>query len=301
MKLKNLLPFSSNYSTCGPVVREKRQELYDLYEVGEVLGKGGFGVVYLGRSKWDGSKVAIKEVSKDTATATMSEINNNAATPLEIALLQQVNDVPGVVKILDYFETPNSFFIVMELFGSKDLFDFISENGPLRENLAKDLFSQLVDTVIQCHDKGVVHRDIKDENILIDTKTNKLKLIDFGSGADIRKGYYQEFKGTRVYSPPEWIQSGVYTAEGLTVWSLGILLYDMLCGDIPFERDQEICDARLIWFSGLKLSEEVKDLVTGCLTVDHFKRMTLEEIKSHPWLLKNPPPCSSYSSSTGSL
>ena len=124
-----------------------------------------------------------------------------------------------MIKLIDYFDTADSFYIMMERFNSKDLFDFISEQGPLSEALSRDLFSQLVNTVSECHKKGVVHRDIKDENILIDIKTGKTKLIDFGSGALIENRVYQEFKGTRVYSPPEWINCRAYTAEALTVWS----------------------------------------------------------------------------------
>ena len=94
--------------------------------------------------------------------------------------MQQVKDVSGVIKLLDYFDTPDSFYVVMERFNSKNLFDFITEQGPLPEHLVRDLFMQLVDTVIKCHEKGVVHRDIKDENILIDINTFKIKLIDLG-------------------------------------------------------------------------------------------------------------------------
>ena len=149
--------------------------------------------------------------------------------------------------------------------------------------MTRELFMQLVDTVIKCHEKGVVHRDIKDENILIDVNTFKIKLIDFGSGALLQEGVYHKFMGTRVCSPPEWINCRVYTAEGLTVWSLGILLYNMLCGDIPFESDQEISAGRLVWMKQLKLSSQVKDLILGCLTVDPSKRMTLCEVQNHPW------------------
>ena len=304
MKLRDLLSFSCRSSSCGNI-RRGEKDFYAEYAVKEVIGKGGFGVVYAAERKSDKLEVAVKEVSKDTNTLT----NNNV--PLEVALMQQVKDVPGVIQIIDYFDKNDCFYIVMERFNSKDLFDFISEQGPLSEALSRDLFSQLVNTVSECHKKGVVHRDIKDENILIDIKTGKTKLIDFGSGALIENRVYQEFKGTRVYSPPEWINSGAYTAEALTVWSLGILLYDMVCGDIPFESDHEISTARLVWFKQLSLSNQVKDLISGCLTLDPAKRLTLDEVQDHPWLrgeirvpsssLYSSSPSSSLSSSVGSL
>jgi len=304
MKLKDLLPFSCKSPSSVVGVSRGRKELHTLYTVKEEIGRGGFGVVYAAERKSDGLEVAVKEVSKDIDMLTEDNI------PLEVALMQQVNDVPGVIKLLDYFDTADSFYVVMERFNSKDLFDFITEQGPLPENLAKDLFMQLVDTVNECHEKGVVHRDIKDENILIDINTFKIKLIDFGSGASLKEGLYHKFKGTRVYSPPEWINCGAYTAEALTVWSLGILLYDMLCGDIPFETDQEISEGRLVWFKQLNLSSQVKDLITSCLAVDPSKRITLCEVLDHPWgktrrmeslSFLSSSPSSSLSSSVGSL
>jgi len=302
MKLSSLFSFSSLTSTCGNIEKGKR-DFYRKYSMKEMIGKGGFGVVYAAERKSDGLKVAVKEVSKDT------KIDNEDNIPLEIALMQQVKDVPGVIKLLDYFDTPDCFYIVMERFNSKDLFDYISEQGPLNETIAKEMFRDIVETVSLCHQNGVVHRDIKDENILVDIKTLKTKLIDFGSGTYFQNKVYQEFQGTRVYSPPEWIKYGSYTAEALTVWSLGILLYDMVCGDIPFESDDEIYRARIVWSKHLKLSNQVKDLIADCLTIDPTKRISLDRIKDHVWLkehsllssLHSSSPSSSLSSSTVSL
>ena len=138
MKLKDLLPFS-----C--------KELHTLYAVKEEIGRGGFGVVYAAKRKSDGVEVAIKEVSKDVDTLTEDNV------PLEVALMQRVNDVPGVIKLITYFDTSDNFYVVMERFNSKDLFDFITDQGPLPEHMTRELFMQLVDTVIKCHGKGVVH------------------------------------------------------------------------------------------------------------------------------------------------
>merc|ERR1712088_568526 len=278
MKLKQLFSFSSRSSSSGSL-EQGRKDFHTQYLVKEQLGKGGFGVVYSAVRRSDGLEVAVKEVNKDERVVVG---DNNI--PLEVALMQQVQDVPGVIKLLDYIEMNHCYFIVMERFHSKDLFDFISEQGPLPEALAKDIFRQLLTTLVSCHKRGIVHRDIKDENILIDLNTFKIKLIDFGSGCFLEDRVYREFQGTRVYSPPEWINSRAYRPEGLTVWSLGILLYDMVCGDVPFESDGQISRAHLTWFPQLKLSEEVKSLISGCLKVDTLERLTLAEIAAHPWL-----------------
>jgi len=216
MKLKQLFSFSSRSSSSGSL-EQGRKDFHTQYLVKEQLGKGGFGVVYSAVRRSDGLEVAVKEVNKDERVVVG---DNNM--PLEVALMQQLQDVPGVIRFIDYFDMQTCFYIVMERFHSKDLFDFISEQGALPESLARDLFRQLVETVITCHQRGVMHRDIKDENILIDLNTFKMKLIDFGSGGLIEPRVYHEFQGTRVYSPPEWINHRVYRPESLTVWSVGM-------------------------------------------------------------------------------
>ena len=197
--------------------------------------------------------------------------------------MHAVQSVEGTVKLLDYFERPDSFIIVMERPDScKDMFDYITEKGTIEESVAKGFFKQIVETVLACHSKGVIHRDIKDENILVDIKTGKLKLIDFGSGAFVKEGIYSEFEGTRVYSPPEWIRCSRYLGNQATVWSLGILLYDMVCGDIPFETDEEICNAELIFKKSV--SAECKDLVRSCLRIRPRDRIDIGQVLRHPWM-----------------
>ena len=121
---------------------------------------------------------------------------NGRRVPLELKLLSQVQVVPGVIRLIDFYERHDSFIYVMEKPSPcKDLFDYITENRQLEEQVARNFFRQVVETVIACHSKGVIHRDIKDENLLVDLRTLDLKLIDFGSGAYMKDGVYTDFDG----------------------------------------------------------------------------------------------------------
>jgi len=281
-------------------LRKTPRKLEKQYKVGEILGKGGFGTVYAGVRRKDGKAVAIKQIDKLKVPAM--KMLNGRKVPLELALMHAVQSVEGTVKLLDYFERPDSFIIVMERPDScKDMFDYITEKGTIEESVARGFFKQIVETVLACHSEGVIHRDIKDENILVNIKTGKLKLIDFGSGAFVKEGIYSEFEGTRVYSPPEWIRCSRYLGNQATVWSLGILLYDMVCGDIPFETDEEICSAELIFRNNV--SETCQNLIRSCLRIRPRDRIEIGQVLSHPWMREEVSNCSEDSSvdSSGGL
>ena len=167
------------------------------YRVGPVLGRGGFGTVYAGRRLSDGLQVAVKHVARARVTHWVSWPGGHRL-PLELKLLIQLQAVDGVIQLVEFFERFDSFIFVFERADKcKDLFDVITDKKYLEEDIARNFFRQIVTTVLACHSKGVIHRDIKDENILVDLITGKLKLIDFGSGAFLKEEgeLYTDFDG----------------------------------------------------------------------------------------------------------
>ena len=126
---------------------------------------------------------------------------NLQRVPMEVILLKELQHISGVVKCLDFYERQDSFILILERPDNCiDLFDYISDRGALEESVARSFFKQVVRTVSECHAAGVLHRDIKDENILVDQRTGQLTVIDFGSGARLKEELYTDFDGELLSS-----------------------------------------------------------------------------------------------------
>ena len=262
---------------------EHREHFERAYEVGNELGSGGFGTVYDGIGARNRNQVAIKFVARKKVCKW--DMLNKTKVPLELKLLLQAQVVPGVIRLIDFYDKDDHFIYVMEKpEPCQDLFDYITEKGTLKEPLARHFLRQVVQTVIACKNEGIFHRDVKDENLLVELRTLDLKLIDFGSGAYVKDGFYTDFDGTRVYAPPEWIISGRYYGTHGAVWSLGILLYDMVCGNIPFEGDGQICGGNVKFDSSRGLTLGCQDLIRRCLRLTPTDRVSIGDILRHPWM-----------------
>ncbi|XP_076039056.1 serine/threonine-protein kinase pim-3-like [Oratosquilla oratoria] len=220
--------FKRNYPKQGPGTSKDNDQsgamttLID-YEVYEPLGQGGFGCVYRAKRVVDGLQVALKQVP--LASVKSWGTHQGESVPKEAALLQRVQQVPGVIKIIDSFSSEDSFYMVMELIPSAmSLYDYIETSNQLPIAQVKRLFTKVVKAIQGCIDVGVSHKDIKPENILIyrdDSNRFDIKVIDFGSGELITSYNGKKTGGTPIYWPPEYINGGKFIHVPATVWSLG--------------------------------------------------------------------------------
>ncbi|XP_059346990.1 serine/threonine-protein kinase pim-1-like [Ammospiza nelsoni] len=267
-----------------PPAGKTQQGLKEQYRLVSLLGRGGFGSVLGATRLSDGAPVAIKRVPRNRVRH-WGELPDGTSAPLEIVLLAKVSTgFPGVVQLLEWLELLKDILMVLERpKRCQDLHRFIRARQFLPEEEARELFRQVLEALRHCTSCGVLHRDIKPGNILVDLDTGQAKLIDFGCGTYLQDTVYTHFAGTQSYSPPEWTHFGWYYGKPATIWSLVILLHQMVCREHPFRRGQNIS-----WDHQLslpqRLSQECQDLIRRCLSMLDLERPSLEELFCHPWM-----------------
>ncbi|KAI9872649.1 MAG: hypothetical protein M1830_001367 [Pleopsidium flavum] len=255
----------------------------------EEMGQGAYGQVKLVRYKKNNSKkMVLKYVTKRRILVdTWTRDRRLGTVPLEIHVLDYLRrdglKHPNIVEMSDFFEDDINYYIEMIPHGlpGMDLFDYIEMRSTMEEAECRNIFRQVVAAVHHLHTKAlVVHRDIKDENVVLDGE-GEIKLIDFGSAAYIKNGPFEVFVGTIDYAAPEVLQGRSYRGKEQDVWALGILLYTIVYKENPFYSIDEIMDRelRIPWI----MSEQNIDLIKSMLERDVDSRLTITQVMEHPW------------------
>ncbi|KAL3525902.1 hypothetical protein ACH5RR_014274 [Cinchona calisaya] len=252
------------------------------YKLGKTLGIGSFGKVKIAEHALTGHKVAIKILNRKK----IKNMDMDEKVRREIKILRLFMH-PHIIRLYEVIETPTDIYVVMEYVKSGELFDYIVEKGRLQEDEARNFFQQIISGVEYCHRNMVVHRDLKPENLLLDSKCN-VKIADFGLSNVMRDGHFLKTScGSPNYAAPEVISGKLYAGPEVDVWSCGVILYALLCGTLPFD-DENIPNLFKKIKGGIytlpsHLSAGARDLIPRMLIVDPMKRMTIPEIRTHPW------------------
>jgi 5'-AMP-activated protein kinase catalytic alpha subunit len=201
---------------------------------------------------------------------------------------------PHIIRLYEVIDTPTDIFLVQEYVSGGELFDYIVSKGRLSADEARNFFHQIISGVEYCHFQKIVHRDLKPENLLLDAKLN-IKIADFGLSNLMRDGdFLRTSCGSPNYAAPEVISGHLYAGPEVDVWSCGVILYALLCGSLPFD-DESIPNLFKKIKSGMyslptHLSQLAKNLIPRMLEVDPMKRITIPEIRLHPWFQHKLPP-----------
>ncbi|XP_049335459.1 serine/threonine-protein kinase pim-1 [Astyanax mexicanus] len=265
---------------------KKPETFYSRYTIGKKIGEGGYGSVFEGTRNSDGLQVAIKFVPNSVGRRYKIGPDGSRHVPVEVVLMQKMSEPPvddSVVRLIEWFDEPCRYILIMEHpKPCRDLWNLIcAYGGSLSEDMASDIMYQVLHAAIHCQKREILHRDIKPDNFLINMETAVVKLIDFGCGDWIRDDEYHSVIGTWLYHPPESILWRRYRATPATVWSLGVTLYRMVMGHMPFKSIQEIVQGRLEFRDDL--SKECCDLIRWCLQVDPNSRPSLLKMRKHQW------------------
>ncbi|KAF5281009.1 hypothetical protein FQA39_LY05214 [Lamprigera yunnana] len=264
----------------------RHDALKGLYEVEKTIGCGGFAKVKLATHVATGGKVAIKVMEKVHLGKDLHRVK------MELKALKNLCH-KHICKLYQVLETDTHFFIVTEYCSGGELFDHIVERNRLSEQQSRTFFRQIVSAVAYLHSLGYAHRDLKPENVLL-SSSDTLKLIDFGLCAKPEGGIQSSLTtscGSPAYAAPELVMGKSYCGSEADIWSMGVLLYALLTGSLPFDDIKIDALYKQIlsgtYYEPLYLSKASCDLIKLMLQVDPKKRITVNALLNHPWITAN--------------
>ncbi|XP_069772592.1 MAP/microtubule affinity-regulating kinase 3a isoform X3 [Narcine bancroftii] len=252
------------------------------YRLLKTIGKGNFAKVKLARHILTGREVAIKIIDK-------TQLNPTSLQKLfrEVRIMKCLNH-PNIVKLFEVIETEKTLYLVMEYASGGEVFDYLVAHGRMKEKEARSKFRQIVSAVQYCHQKQIVHRDLKAENLLLDADMN-IKIADFGFSNEFTIGNKLDtFCGSPPYAAPELFQGKKYDGPEVDVWSLGVILYTLVSGSLPFDG-QNLKELRERVLRGkyripFYMSTDCENLLKRFLVLNPSKRGTLEQIMKDRWI-----------------
>ncbi|XP_020342709.2 MAP/microtubule affinity-regulating kinase 3 isoform X22 [Oncorhynchus kisutch] len=252
------------------------------YRLLKTIGKGNFAKVKLARHILTGREVAIKIIDK-------TQLNPNSLQKLfrEVRIMKLLNH-PNIVKLFEVIETERTLYLVMEYASGGEVFDYLVAHGRMKEKEARAKFRQIVSAVQYCHQKHIVHRDLKAENLLLDADMN-IKIADFGFSNEFTMGNKLDtFCGSPPYAAPELFQGKKYDGPEVDVWSLGVILYTLVSGSLPFDG-QNLKELRERVLRGkyripFYMSTDCENLLKRFLVLNPAKRGTFEQIMKDRWI-----------------
>ncbi|XP_007481485.1 serine/threonine-protein kinase MARK1 isoform X4 [Monodelphis domestica] len=252
------------------------------YRLLKTIGKGNFAKVKLARHVLTGREVAVKIIDK-------TQLNPTSLQKLfrEVRIMKILNH-PNIVKLFEVIETEKTLYLVMEYASGGEVFDYLVAHGRMKEKEARAKFRQIVSAVQYCHQKCIVHRDLKAENLLLDADMN-IKIADFGFSNEFTIGNKLDtFCGSPPYAAPELFQGKKYDGPEVDVWSLGVILYTLVSGSLPFDG-QNLKELRERVLRGkyripFYMSTDCENLLKKLLVLNPIKRGSLEQIMKDRWM-----------------
>jgi len=251
------------------------------YNIGEKLGEGMFGTVKLGTHKITNEKVAIKFLNKNRISQAQKVLLDR-----ELSILEKMNHF-NIAKLYSIIETENIIYLIQEYSSGKELSYYIENHPKIDEKEICKFFQQMISGVEYIHKMGVAHRDLKPENILL-TRAYDIKIIDFGLSNKYTEGQLLKTScGSPYYAPPEMLQGKNYNGLYCDIYSCGIILYYMLCKQLPFneQNNVELYKKKIKGQFNIpkNISKQAQDLLKKILKVKPEERIKIKDIKKHPW------------------